>query len=93
MKLEPTELFAGIASGTRFARYHSLVADANSLPKSLTVTATCETYNPKNGVSPCVEVMAVQHREHQTFGVQFHPESILTEHGHAMLANFLKGTP
>ena len=61
-------------------RYHSLAIERESLPDSLTVTATSE-----DG-----EIMGVRHRELAIEGVQFHPESILSEHGHAMLKNFLE---
>jgi anthranilate synthase component 2 len=60
-------------------RYHSLAIERASLPGSLTVTSTSD-----DG-----EIMGVRHRELPIEGVQFHPESILTEHGHAMLRNFL----
>lgn len=72
-------IFAGIPSPFTATRYHSLVVE-EPLPDALVRTAWTT-----DG-----ELMALQHREHPTFGVQFHPESILTEHGHAMLANFLK---
>jgi anthranilate synthase/aminodeoxychorismate synthase-like glutamine amidotransferase len=87
--IRSSDLFTGIPSGTCFARYHSLIAEESSLPKCLEVTATCQT--PQRGVagSSVVEVMAVQHRQHPTFGVQFHPESILSEAGYQLLANFL----
>ena len=62
-----------------FARYHSLVADAASLPECLSVTAW----------SLDEQVMAVQHSRHATFGIQFHPESILTTQGYRLLGNFL----
>ena len=62
-------------------RYHSLAADAGSIPKCLKVTA-----RTADG-----EVMAVQHRERPIYGVQFHPESILTPDGKTMLQNFIKG--
>jgi len=61
-------------------RYHSLVIERESLPHCLEVTAWTE-----DG-----EIMGVRHREHPVEGVQFHPESILTEHGHDLLANFLR---
>ena len=62
-------------------RYHSLVIERATLPAELEVTATAE-----DG-----EIMGVRHREWPIEGVQFHPESILSEHGHAMLKNFLDG--
>ena len=61
-------------------RYHSLAIERASLPRELVVTATSE-----DG-----EIMGVRHRELPLEGVQFHPESILSEHGHAMLKNFLE---
>ena len=73
-------LFAGIKSPLSAIRYHSLAIDPTSVPACLEVTATAE-----DG-----EIMAVRHREHCTFGVQFHPESILTPTGKKLLANFLQ---
>ncbi|MBR1586604.1 MAG: aminodeoxychorismate/anthranilate synthase component II [Clostridia bacterium] len=72
-------LFAGCPVEMPVARYHSLAADAATIPDCLTVTA-----RTLDG-----EVMAVQHREYPIFGVQFHPESIMTPHGKTMLKNFL----
>jgi anthranilate synthase component II len=72
-------LFAGLPPKFSVIRYHSLVIERDSCPRELEVTATSE-----DG-----EIMGVRHREHALEGVQFHPESILTEHGHAMLRNFL----
>lgn len=87
-----THLFSRIPSGTRFARYHSLIADEHSLPKCLEVIATCQTPSAEMSDHHHTEVMAVQHSEHPTYGVQFHPESILSEAGYQMLANFLEKT-
>ncbi|MFT5530882.1 MAG: anthranilate synthase/aminodeoxychorismate synthase-like glutamine amidotransferase [Candidatus Poriferisodalaceae bacterium] len=72
-------VFAGVPSPMTVTRYHSLVIAPESVPDVLEVTATTE-----DGV-----IMGLQHREHQLYGVQFHPESILSEHGHALLANFV----
>ena len=72
-------LFAGVGPKAQVARYHSLEADARSLPPCLRVVAANEAG----------EVMAVSHVEHPTFGLQFHPESILTPAGPAMMRNFL----
>lgn len=72
-------LFKGCPSPAPVARYHSLAADPDTLPECLVVTARTE-----DG-----EVMAVQHREYPIFGVQFHPESILTPDGTTMLSNFI----
>jgi anthranilate synthase/aminodeoxychorismate synthase-like glutamine amidotransferase len=73
-------LFAGLPSPLRVARYHSLVVADEGLPSELEVTARSE-----DGV-----LMALSHRRHPTLGVQFHPESILTEGGYELLANFLR---
>jgi anthranilate synthase/aminodeoxychorismate synthase-like glutamine amidotransferase len=73
-------LFAGLPQPLAAGRYHSLAADPDHLPAALAVCATTE-----DG-----EIMAIRHRDHPTVGVQFHPESVLTPHGPALLANFLK---
>jgi anthranilate synthase component 2 len=65
-------------------RYHSLIVDADSLPDCLEVTAWTE--NDGGGREA---IMGLRHRELDIEGVQFHPESILSEHGHAMLGHFL----
>lgn len=72
-------LFQGLAHKVLVARYHSLVAEPDSLPDCLAVTARDE-----NG-----EIMAVRHREKPVYGVQFHPESILTPQGDLIMQNFL----
>ncbi len=80
IKLMPgSKLFAGLGKETRVARYHSLAAEASTLPPSLKVTALTE-----DG-----EVMGVEHVSHPVYGVQFHPESILTPEGKRMLENFI----
>jgi anthranilate synthase/aminodeoxychorismate synthase-like glutamine amidotransferase len=76
-------LFAGLPTPFTATRYHSLVIAPASVPASLRVTATSE-----DG-----EIMAVQHVEHPVHGVQFHPESVLTEHGYRILDHFLHGVP
>jgi anthranilate synthase component 2 len=78
-------VFAGLPDGYEATRYHSLVVDKAALPGSLEVTAWTE--NEDGSVE---EIMGLRHREHPVEGVQFHPESILTEHGHALLENFLR---
>jgi anthranilate synthase/aminodeoxychorismate synthase-like glutamine amidotransferase len=78
-----TGLFSGLPSPFTATRYHSLVIAPASIPPSLTVTATSE-----DG-----EIMAVQHADHPVYGVQFHPESVLTEHGYRLLDHFLHGVP
>ncbi|OKL54337.1 aminodeoxychorismate/anthranilate synthase component II [Bowdeniella nasicola] len=74
-----TGLFAGLPSPLTVARYHSLAIDAASVPAELRVT----------GTSPTGTVMAIEHRELPLYGVQFHPESILTEFGAELLKNWL----
>lgn len=73
-------LFDGCPKIAPVARYHSLAADAGTIPEELKITAVTE-----DG-----EVMAVQHREYPIYGVQFHPESILTPDGKTILRNFIK---
>jgi anthranilate synthase/aminodeoxychorismate synthase-like glutamine amidotransferase len=73
-------LFAGLPSPLTVGRYHSLVVEDQSLPDALQVTARSE-----DGV-----VMALAHEQWPIFGVQFHPESVLTEGGYTLLANFLR---
>ncbi len=73
-------LFAGMDKEMTVARYHSLAADPKTIPDCLKVTAT----------TPNGEVMAVEHRDYKIYGVQFHPESVLTNEGKAVMANFLK---
>ena len=73
-------VFTGLPNPFRATRYHSLVIERASLPECLEITAWTE-----DG-----EIMGVRHRSLPIEGVQFHPESILTEHGHALLDNFLK---
>lgn len=79
-------VFAGLPDGYTATRYHSLVVDKASLPDALEVTAWTE--NPDGSVE---QIMGMRHRQYPVEGVQFHPESILTEHGHALLKNFLEG--
>jgi para-aminobenzoate synthetase component 2 len=76
-------LFAGLPNPFTATRYHSLVIAPASVPPQLRVTATSE-----DG-----EIMAVQHVEYPVHGVQFHPESVLTEHGYRLLDHFLHGVP
>jgi anthranilate synthase/aminodeoxychorismate synthase-like glutamine amidotransferase len=75
-----TGIFHGIPSPFRAARYHSLVVSPAGLPPCLEVAARLE-----DGT-----IMALRHREHPVVGVQFHPESVLTQHGHRLLENFLE---
>ena len=75
-----TGVFGGLPSPFTATRYHSLAIERTSLPDALEVTATAD-----DG-----EIMGVRHRSYPVEGVQFHPEAILTEHGHRLLANFLE---
>lgn len=76
----PRGLFAGIDGPFRATRYHSLVVDEASLPSCLEITARADTS----------VIMGLSHRSHPVHGVQFHPESIASEHGHRILGNFLE---
>ena len=76
-----TELFAGLPSPLRVMRYHSLVVESASLPECLEVTA--------RATDSADEIHALRHREHPVWGLQFHPESVLTEGGKKLLQNFL----
>ena len=75
-----TPLFHDVSSPMEVCRYHSLVVDPDSLPSDLRVTATGE-----DGA-----IMAIEHLRYPVFGLQFHPEAVLTEHGYRILANFLQ---
>jgi len=74
-----TDIFAGLPTPFEATRYHSLIVERASLPETLEVTAWTE-----DGL-----VMGLRHRALPVFGVQFHPESIASQHGHAILANFV----
>ena len=78
-------VFAGLPDAYEATRYHSLVVDKATLPAALEITAWTE-----NEDGSMEEIMGLRHREFPVEGVQFHPESILTEHGHALLKNFLE---
>ena len=77
-----TGIFAGLPSPMEVMRYHSLIVRRDSIPESLEITAVSQD-DPS-------EVHAVRHREHPVYGVQFHPESVMTPHGKALLNNFLE---
>ena len=76
-------IFAGIPSPFRVARYHSLVIEPESLPDELEVVATTDEPGFED------EIQAVRHRDLPVWGVQFHPESVASEHGRTLLRNFL----
>jgi anthranilate synthase component 2 len=77
-------VFTGLPNPYTATRYHSLVIEKETLPECLEITAWTQTEN-----GDMDEIMGVRHRELAVEGVQFHPESILTEHGHELLKNFL----
>ena len=81
VKHNNSELFKGVKNPFRATRYHSLVGDKTIIPEILEVTATAEDDG---------EVMAIRHKEYLIEGVQFHPESIMTEDGKKILANFIR---
>jgi anthranilate synthase component II len=80
IQFKPSSMFAGVDNPFAAARYHSLVADPTTQPLGLRVSAWSEEH----------EIMAIEHERFPLFGLQFHPESILTESGYQLLRNFLK---
>jgi anthranilate synthase component 2 len=83
-----TGVFRDLAQPFTATRYHSLVVDKDTLPDCLEVTAWTEQAD-----GTCEEIMGLRHRELAVEGVQFHPESILSQHGHDLLRNFLNQAP
>ena len=81
-----TGVFTGLKNPFQATRYHSLVIEKESIPDCLEITAWTQ-----NEDGSMAEIMGVKHKTLAVEGVQFHPESILTEHGHDMLRNFLEG--
>ena len=79
-------VFAGLTNPYEATRYHSLVINQDTLPDCLEITAWTQNEDGSRD-----EIMGVRHKELAVEGVQFHPESILTQHGHDLLENFLKG--
>jgi anthranilate synthase component 2 len=82
---QATGVFRGLSNPLTATRYHSLVIDKATLPDSLEITAWTEDENGN-----LEEIMAVRHKSFAVEGVQFHPESIMSEHGHQLLENFLQ---
>ena len=80
IKHDGTDMLTGIPSPFNATRYHSLAIDKNNLPECLRI----------NGTTSDDEIMSVAHKTRPIHGVQFHPESIASEHGHDIVANFLK---
>jgi anthranilate synthase component 2 len=81
---EGSDVFAGLPSPMEVMRYHSLIVDRATLPDCLEITAVADD-DPK-------EIHGMRHREHPVFGVQFHPESVMTPNGKQLLRNFLELT-
>ncbi len=79
-------VFKGLSNPFEATRYHSLVIEKETLPECLEITAWTE-----NEAGELDEIMGVRHKELDIQGVQFHPESILTQHGHDLLQNFVEG--
>lgn len=75
-------IFAGLPSPMEVMRYHSLIVERDTIPEALEIIAVAD--------DDASEVHAVRHREHPVHGVQFHPESVMTPHGKALLKNFLE---
>jgi anthranilate synthase component 2 len=84
IKHKGSDVFTGLENPFVATRYHSLVVEKDTLPDCLETTAWTET--PDGEID---EIMGVRHRDYPVIGVQFHPESILTRHGHDLLTNFL----
>lgn len=82
-----TDVFEGIAQELSVARYHSLVVSDRDFPEDLVITARVQSDTPE-----CREIMGLAHKSLPIYGFQFHPESVLTEHGHQLLNNFINMT-
>ncbi|MFT2091917.1 anthranilate synthase component II [Paraglaciecola sp. 2405UD69-4] len=87
-------LFQGIKSPFQATRYHSLLLQPQTIPKAFNITAWCgDPPYPQQGniegIGNTTEIMAIEHQSLPVYGVQFHPESLLTEYGHELLNNFL----
>ncbi|WP_158972105.1 aminodeoxychorismate/anthranilate synthase component II [Paraglaciecola sp. L3A3] len=83
-----SQLFQMVSNPFKATRYHSLILDLNTLPDDFMMTAWCENV----AENCCREIMGIEHKTLAIYGVQFHPESLLTEFGHEILKNFLKST-
>ena len=81
VKHDGRNLFSGLSNPFEATRYHSLIIERKTLPKCLKITAELK----KNGI-----IMGIKHKSLPIYGVQFHPESIASQHGHDLLKNFLK---
>ena len=78
------EIFSNISDPFEATRYHSLVVEEKTLPECLEITAWTKEENDS------IEIMGLKHKNFPTYGLQFHPESILTKSGHQLLKNFLE---
>jgi anthranilate synthase component 2 len=78
------EIFSNVSNPFEATRYHSLVVEEKTLPECLEITAWTKEENDS------IEIMGLKHRNFPTYGLQFHPESILTKSGHQLLKNFLE---
>jgi anthranilate synthase component 2 len=88
IECDQQDVFAGIPKTFQATRYHSLIVAREGFPAELEITATCiDAASEAAGQGPLI--MALRHKHRPLYGVQFHPESILTEHGKAMIKNFL----
>ena len=85
MEHDGKTIFRGVASPMTATRYHSLIVEEKSLPKELEISATCTDRDGRR------VIMGLRHRKFHVEGVQFHPESVLTEHGKQMVRNFVEG--
>ena len=88
MECDSQGIFAGMPKIFTATRYHSLIVEKASLPADLQITATCQDEAAK-AAGDATLIMGMRHKTRPIFGVQFHPESILTEHGKTMVRNFL----
>jgi len=82
-------IFKGLNQGFNATRYHSLVIDKDSLPDCLNVTAWTEASNKETGATDFEYIMGIRHKDYPLEGLQFHPESILSEHGLTLLKQFI----
>ena len=89
MECDGKGLFAGLPRTFTATRYHSLIVQKEGLPAELEITAVCKDEAAAKLAGDGTLIMAMRHKTRPIFGVQFHPESILTEHGKTMIGNFL----
>ena len=85
MKTDQKYIFKDLPTPYTATRYHSLVIEENTMPDCLEIIAETKSDDQSDN-----EIMAIRHKDFHTYGVQFHPESIMSEHGHQILKNFLE---